>query len=213
MIIAVYKEKGFTSRDVVNRIKEATGRKKAGHAGTLDPLAEGVLVVGIDREATKELHKERFEEKEYVAVVRFGMYSETDDEEGNKENVEVKRIPKVEEINKVLSSFSGEICQRPPSFSAVKVKGKEAYKWTREGKEVDLEERKVHIKKIRLLSYRYPLLKIKIITGRGVYVRSLARDVGKSLGVGGYLLSLLRTRVGDLTLGDCKQLEYFNGLK
>jgi len=210
MIVAIYKKKGPTSRKVLNDIKQILGEKKIGHAGTLDPLAEGVLVVGIGRESTKKLHSAEFNEKEYLATIMLGKYSTTEDEEGEKTEVENITVPSKEEVKKVLASFSGKkVMQTPPAFSAVKVKGKEAYKWARKGKFVPLSPRKAEIKNITLLSYKYPLIKLEVVTGRGVYIRSLARDIGKKLSVGGYLYSLKRTRVGNFSLEDCVDLSFF----
>jgi len=207
MIIAVYKKKGPTSRDLLNEIKRVTKEKKVGHAGTLDPLAEGVLVVGIGRESTKELFSGKFQEKEYLAVIKLGEKSSTDDMEGDKEKVFIEKPPFLYEVEKVLASFKGTIMQAPPVFSAVKIKGKEAYKWAREGTPRNPKKRKVFIKSTRLLKYKYPYLKIKITTGKGVYIRSLARDIGRALGTGGYLHSLLRLRVGKFTVSDCVPVE------
>jgi tRNA pseudouridine55 synthase len=203
MIIAVYKEKGKTSRAVLNEIKRSVKEKKIGHGGTLDPLAEGVLIVGIGRESTKKLHTELFNEKEYTATIFLGKNSTTDDEEGDKEIVEVEKYPTEEEARDALSSFKGFLMQKPPFFSAVKVNGRESYKLARRGDFVDLKERKVELKKIDVLSYNYPFLEIKIITGRGFYVRSLARDLGKKLKTGGYLYKLVRNRVGSFKISDC----------
>ncbi len=213
MIVPVYKKKGPTSREVLNDIKKVVKEKKVGHAGTLDPLAEGVLVVGIGRKSTKELHKKNLNEKEYIALIRLGESSTTDDAEGEKLKGRIRHNPAMEEIESVISSFCGIIKQIPPKFSAIKLEGREAYKWAREGESFDLKEREAEVKELEVMSYRYPLLKIRVITGRGAYVRSLARDIGKELGTEGYLLSLVRIRVGQYTLEDCKDITYFRGLK
>lgn len=208
-ILAIIKEKGPTSHDVIYRLRKITGIKKIGHAGTLDPLAEGVLVVGIGREATKQLGNEVKKEKEYFGIVKLGVTSATDDEEGDKEIKKVKSIPTQKQVEKVIQSFEGNIKQIPPIFSAVKVKGKEAYKMARKGKAVELGPRDVEIKKIEIINYQWPLLTISIITGSGVYVRSLARDIGEKLGVGGYLKQLKRTRVGEFSENDALTLAQF----
>jgi len=208
MIIAVYKREGETSRGVVNRVQDLAKRgSKVGHGGTLDPFARGVLVVAVGREDTKRLHTEIFEEKEYVGVVRIGVKSSTDDREGEKEVKTVSFPPKLTDVEKVLRKFSGVTWQTPPAFSAVKVKGKRSYKLARKGVISELKKRKANIKEIEVLSYRYPLLKIRVVTGPGVYIRALARDIGETLGSGGYLYSLLRTRVGEVTLEDCINLK------
>ncbi len=205
MIFAIYKKKGPTSRDVLNKIKKNSDEKKIGHAGTLDPLAEGILVIGIGRESTKKLHTERFNEKEYLAIIRLGEESSTDDSEGEKKKIHSKK-PLFDEVMCVASQFQGEVEQAPPAFSAVKIEGERAYKRARKGDLVQPEKRKVDIKKINVLGYRYPLLKIRVTTGRGVYIRSLARDIGRELGTGGYLYSLIRTRVGEFKVKDCIEL-------
>lgn len=198
-IFAVYKPSGPTSHDVINEIRKITGIKKIGHAGTLDPLASGVLVIGVGREATKRLAGVVKDEKEYLATVRLGMESATDDEEGKKTFYKINQKPTLADIKKIINNFEGEITQIPPVFSAVKVKGKEAYKRARKGEEITLKERVVSVKKIEILDYRWPDLKLRVVTGPGVYIRALARDVGRELKTGGYLAALERIRVGDFT--------------
>ncbi len=213
MIVAVYKEKGLTSRAVVNRIVKITKEKKVGHAGTLDPLASGVLIIGVGKDSTKKLHTPEFNEKEYLAIVKLGEESSTDDNEGIKTNTNTKDItPSEKEVTHVISKFIGQIEQTPSAFSAVKISGKEAYKYARKGISVKVPKRKVTIKEIILISYRYPYLKIKVTTSKGVYIRSLARDIGKKLKTGGYLNSLERTRVGKYTVKDCVPDSYFEKL-
>lgn len=198
-ILAIYKPKGFSSNQILQEIKKISGEKKIGHAGTLDPLARGVLVVGIGRKATKKLKEIVGQEKEYIAKIKLGWESTTDDKEGEKKKTRVLKIPSLEEIKNVLQSFQGKIFQIPPLFSAVKIKGKEAYKLARKGEVFSLKPRKVEIKKIRILNYKWPYLKIKVVTGPGVYIRALARDLGRKLGTGGYLAELERIRVGNFS--------------
>lgn len=199
MIFAVYKPRGPTSHDIVKRIKKITGAKKVGHAGTLDPLARGILVIGIGRQATKKLSEIVAKEKEYLAIIKFGETSITDDAEGEKTKIEIAPRPTREKIQKTLEKFKGKISQTPPIYSAIKVRGKESYKLVRRGREVKLKPRKIEIKKIKLQNYKWPYLKIKVTTGPGTYIRALARDIGKKLKTGGYLYSLERTRVGKFT--------------
>lgn len=205
-IVGIYKPVGPTSHDVVDMVRKITGERKVGHAGTLDPLASGVLVVGIGREATKKLSEIVGQEKEYVTEIKLGETSTTDDGEGEKTAKEVGDIPTRDQIDDVVQKFVGEIWQVPPIYSAVKVKGKEAYKLARKGKQVVLEPRKREVKEIELLSYEWPVLKLKVVTGKGVYIRSIARDMGDVLKVGGYMESLVRTRVGDFTLEKCLRI-------
>ncbi len=207
MIVGIIKPKGPTSNDIVQKVKKITG-KKVGHAGTLDPLASGVLVLGIDKD-TKRLNEVVKKEKEYVATFKFGAYSTTDDEEGEKTEIEVKEIPNREKIEEIVKEFIGEISQIPPKYSAVKIKGKEAYKLARKGEDISLEPRIVKIEKIEILGYDYPLLEVKIVTGPGAYIRSLARDIGERLKVGGYMAELERTRVGNYTKENSYTLENF----
>jgi tRNA pseudouridine55 synthase len=210
-IFAVYKPKGPTSHDVVDGVRKLTGVKTVGHAGTLDPLARGVLVIGVGREATRKLHEVVRAEKEYVADVVFGAESVTDDAEGEKTPVEVAHKPSEEEIRKTLLLFRGEIMQMPPQYSALKIGGRPAYKFARKGRVAPLEARKVLVKEIELLEYEWPHLRLRIVTGAGVYIRSLARDLGRMLKVGGHLSDLERTRVGDFGKDSAMTLENLPG--
>ncbi len=196
-IIAVWKPKGPTSHDVVQKIRRITGIKKVGHAGTLDPLAEGVLVVGIGRQATKKLGAIVQKIKEYEALIKLGENSETDDAEGRKEKIIITQKPSQSEILQILKKFKGRISQIPPKYSAIKLRGQVAYKKARKGESFELKSRTVEIKSIKLESYKWPYLKIKVITGPGVYIRALARDIGRELKTGAYLYRLSRTRVGN----------------
>jgi len=198
-VIAVYKPVGPTSAQIVALVKKISGVKKVGHAGTLDPLARGVLVIGIGRAATRKLGEIVGEKKEYLATVKLGAESTTDDAEGEKTKLKIKNKPALGEIKKITAEFIGRIEQTPPIFSALKIKGRRAYRLARLGKNFTLPPRPVEIKKIKILSYRWPYLKLKVVTGPGVYIRALARDLGNELGVGGYLYALERTRVGRFT--------------
>lgn len=206
-IFAVHKPLGMTSHDVVNIVRKKTGVKRVGHGGTLDPLAEGVLVIAVGRENTKRLDEFVKGEKEYIARVRLGQTSATDDEEGEKQNVNVKIIPTKDNIEKVSKLFIGDIMQTPPIYSSVKIAGKPAHRRVRAGQQVELSSRPVKIHTIEILEYSYPILKLKVITGPGVYIRALARDIGEKLGTGGYLKSLIRTRVGNYSIENVKKLE------
>lgn len=207
-VFAVYKSKGITSHDVVARLRRAAGRGvKVGHAGTLDPLAEGVLVVGVGREATKRLGSEVRKEKEYEAIIRLGYTSTTDDEEGEKSEQKTNMPPTQEQVVNSVKRFMGHISQRPPLYSAIKVSGKEAYKYARSGRSVILKERTVDIMELEIISYAWPFLALRVVTGPGVYIRALARDIGERLGVGGYLTSLKRTRVGSFREQDALSTE------
>lgn len=226
-VVGVFKPVGPTSHDVVDAVRKITGERRVGHAGTLDPLAEGVLVVAVGREFTKKLSGFEGQEKEYVAEIKLGETSSTDDEEGEKrsfisprhseldsESIKERQkmsdqvlddgIPSIDDVKLVANCFVGEIWQTPPLYSAVKVKGKEAYKYARKGKEVKLEPRKREVKEIEVLDYKWPMIRLRVVTGKGVYIRSLAWDIGERLGVGGYMKSLVRTKVGEFELDDCE---------
>jgi len=205
-IIAINKPRGPTSFAIVAQVRRRTGVKKVGHAGTLDPLASGVLVVAIGREATKKISEVVAKEKEYVADIKLGLTSSTDDEEGTKDIIN-DRQPDQEEILKAIKEFIGEIQQVPPQFSAIKIAGRPAYKTARRGEKLELPARPVLIKDIELLEYKYPDLKIKVVTGPGVYIRSLARDLGRALGCGAYMSGLVRTRVGEFRIEDAIRIE------
>lgn len=205
-IIGVHKPVGPTSHDMIDKLRRITGIKKIGHAGTLDPLASGVLVVAVGREATKRISEFVDTDKEYVAEITLGMTSSTDDEQGEKTIVEVDVIPNIKSVESAISSFIGHINQTPPIYSAIKVQGKPAHRRVRQGQDIELKPRKVVIHSIELLDYSWQVLRIKVTTGKGVYIRSLARDIGKSLGTGGYLSALERTRVGEFDLDKCVRI-------
>jgi len=205
-IFAVYKEAGMTSHDVVDVVRRCTGQKKVGHAGTLDPCATGVLVIGVGRPATKKLGQIVGQEKEYVTRVKLGWRSSTDDREGEKEPVTVSEVPSQQRVREALMRFQGTLRQKPPAFSAIKVGGQTAYKLARAKKSVHLPAREVEAKEIELLAYAWPFVDIRLVTGSGFYVRSLARDLGELLGTGGYVEKLERTRVGSYTKEDALRL-------
>ncbi len=207
--LAVYKPKGPSSNQYLNRIRSLLNTKKIGHAGTLDPLASGVLVIGIGRVATKQLNSIIKTDKEYIAEIKFGQVSTTMDEEGEKE-IKVEKKPGDFDLNKIkkaLKDFIGEIKQKPPKYSALKINGQSAYKLARKGEQFDLKERKVNIYSLEILKYEWPYLILKVHCGSGVYVRSLAHDLGSKLHVGAYLSNLERTRVGEFKSEDSISLE------
>lgn len=206
-IFAVYKPRGMKSHDVVDFVRRKTGVKRVGHGGTLDPLAEGVLVIAVGRENTKKLNEYVKGGKEYVAEIKLGQMSTTDDEAGEKQEIKVIKKPELYDINKVIEHFIGTIKQTPPIYSSIKLSGKPAHRRVRQGQKVELKPRAVEIKKIELISYDYPIVKIRVQTGPGVYIRSLARDIGKKLNTGGYLKSLVRTKVGEFTIENALRIE------
>jgi tRNA pseudouridine55 synthase len=194
-IVLFNKPKNYTSYQIVEFFKKRT-KKKVGHGGTLDPLAEGLLILGIGK-YTKELNKFLKESvKTYIAEIILGTRSTTYDREGKitQTNADFTQT-KADKIEKILNSFIGEIEQIPPPFSAVKIKGKPAYFLARKGKKVELKPRKVKIYEIKILNYNWPILKIEVTCSSGTYIRSLANDIGEKLGCGGYLNDLKRTRI------------------
>ncbi len=205
-IFAVYKPKGPTSHDIIEEIRRISGERRVGHAGTLDPLAEGVLVVAIGRENTKKLGSVAGTEKEYLCGIRLGETSLTGDKEGPISPGRPER-PSKEEIDKVIKYFKGKTMQRPHKFSAVKIKGKKAYKLARKGLDPETEPKEIVIEEMELLKYEYPDLSLRVVCGPGTYMRSLAEDVGEKLGTGAYLRSLKRTRVGDFTEEEALSLD------
>ena len=207
-IIVVDKPKGPTSHDIVDQVRRITGIRKVSHAGTLDPLASGVLVVAIGRENTKKIDEIVKTEKEYIAKIKLGETSTTDDAEGDKTQISNTKyqIPN-DALLENLKQFEGEVLQIPPAFSAIKMKGKKAYELARKGQEVKMASRKIFIKEIELIKYEWPYLEIKVTCGPGTYIRSLARDIGEKLKIGAYLAELQRTRVGDYTIEQAVDLK------
>jgi tRNA pseudouridine55 synthase len=208
-IFAIYKPEGMTSHDVVDQIRRITGEQRVGHAGTLDPLAKGVLVIAIGRDATKQIATIVAKEKEYIAHVTLGIESTTDDEEGEKTHHKIDKVPTKEEIESTLHNFIGEIMQTPPIYSAIKIQGKRAYKSARANENITLEPRKATIHSIDIREYIWPMLILKVTTGPGVYIRALARDIGITLETRAYLSELERTRVGEYTKENSFTFETF----
>jgi len=199
-IYAFDKPLSFTSNQLLTLIKKETGIKKVGHAGTLDPLATGVLVVAIGKKYTKQLSQFVAKEKKYEARFCLGEESETDDAEGPLIKREIESIPTIEQVKLALDEFVGNIKQLPPIYSAVKIRGQEAYKRTRRGEKIELKPRDVFVKSIKIVKYSWPFLDLIVETGPGVYIRSIARDLGDKLGVGGYVCKLIRTKVGEFEI-------------
>jgi tRNA pseudouridine55 synthase len=195
-ILVIDKPAGISSARVVAQVKRLLPRgTKIGHAGTLDPFATGVLLLLVGK-ATKLCERLMDAPKQYGATVKFGATTETDDPESPEQPHVVGPIPTVDQIDAALQAFVGEISQRPPAFSALKVGGRRAYDLARRGHAVELEPRRVRVYGIERLAYTWPLLSLRIDCGRGTYIRSIARDLGEALGIGAYLTALRRTRVG-----------------
>ncbi len=208
MIKAFYKPKGISSYDLIRKLKSKFKGQKIGHGGTLDPLADGVLVIGIGKEGTRKLHDVlKGTDKTYEATIELGKVSETDDAEGPIVTTGPTAKPAKDTIHKALHSFEGKTEQIPPRYSAIKIDGIPAYKRARKGEQFTLPGKTVEVKQLKLLSYQYPILQVSITVSSGFYVRSFARDLGNLLGTGAYLVSLTRTAVGAYTLKDAEKLD------
>jgi tRNA pseudouridine55 synthase len=198
-LLVIDKPGGMTSRDVVNRAQRWFAKgTKLGHTGTLDPLATGVLVLCVGA-ATRLAEFVQAMGKGYAARVRLGARSDTDDADGTVVPVDGLTPPTVEQVRAALAPFVGVIQQLPPAYSALKVAGRRAHELARKGAEVKLDPRAVNVHGIELVNYAWPWLDITVECGKGTYIRSLARDVGDTLGVGGLVQTLRRTHVGPFT--------------
>ncbi len=207
-VLAIYKPYTWTSFQIVNKVRYHLSRKlgvkrfKVGHAGTLDPLATGVLLVCTGK-ATKRIEELQAHTKEYVATLMLGATTPSFDMEHPVNATYPTEHITEEGVREVLGKFVGEIDQRPPLFSACKVDGKRAYELARGGSDMELAPKKIRIEEIELLSCNLPQIEIRVVCGKGTYIRSLARDIGEALGSGAYLTSLTRTRVGEYRVEQC----------
>ena len=198
-ILNLDKPSGITSRAVVDRVARLLPRIKVGHAGTLDPLASGVLIICVGS-ATRLIEAVQRMTKVYRTVIRLGARSDTLDAEGRVTVVEDPSVPSELEVRQAVAGQVGEILQFPPEYSALKVKGRRADDLARAGRVVDLQPRLVRIDRADLVSYRWPHLELEIACGGGTYIRSIARDLGEALACGGLVAALVRTRIGPFAL-------------
>ena len=213
-VVLVDKPSGITSHDVVDRIRKATGIRKIGHAGTLDPLATGLLIILISREFTKQQSKFLKQDKQYLVTGRLGITTDSYDIDGEViEEIDRAEVEKVsqEEIEEALQSFRGKITQTVPAYSAVKVKGKKLYELARKDK-IDLKrlpKRQVTIHLIELVEFNKEAGEfiLKIECSSGTYIRSLVHDLGKKLEVGATVVQLRRTKIGNMKVEDGVKLE------
>lgn len=208
-IVLIDKPTGMTSFGVVARLRrkisEQVGHKvKVGHTGTLDPFATGLMILLVGK-ATKRSDEFLKLDKWYEATICLGKVSSTGDPEGELTDVSAD-IPTKEQICQTITQFIGEIKQIPPAFSAIKIDGQRAYKLARQGKTVDMPSRSVQIYALELVDYNYPILKIKTHVSSGTYIRTLAEDIGKSLGTGAYCQELRRTKIAEYDVDDAKAL-------
>jgi tRNA pseudouridine55 synthase len=212
--LIVNKPSGPTSHDIIDQLRRITGLKKIGHAGTLDPFASGVLIVAVGREATRRISGYVKLDKEYEAVLRLGAVSDTYDRTG-----EIKKTSDVsqdvgrlnrDQIENVLKKFTGKQKQTPPMYSAKKVGGKKLYELARKGVEIDRQPAEITIYELKLLFYKWPLIKIKVRSSSGTYIRTLAHDIGQTLGYSAYLEELVRTAVGEFGIDGAVDLSRLN---
>lgn len=200
-ILLLNKPAGPTSHDMVDRLRAISGIRQIGHAGTLDPFAQGLLVLLVG-DATKRAEEFIGLPKSYDALLRLGIESDTHDIAGTLCAIPVQQSPAFDAVAEALKQFRGTIEQTPPQFSAIKIKGKKAYEHARKGNFTALTPRKITIYKIEVISYQYPLLALTLHVASGTYIRAIARDLGKTLGTGAVLISLTRTRIGNFLLSD-----------
>jgi len=204
--LLVDKAAGMTSHDVVAKARKKCGTKRVGHAGTLDPMATGVLVLGVGN-ATKLLQYVVDGKKSYEATIKLGIATHTDDREGDVISTADSSHITEEQIRTELAKFVGTIMQRPSSVSAIKIDGKRAHQRVREGEVVDIPAREVTIFAIDIKAVRGTEIDIAVTCSAGTYIRSIARDLGDALSVGGHLTSLRRTLVSPFTIDECADLE------
>ena len=211
-IIPVYKPYTWTSFQIVNKVRYHLSKKygikrfKVGHAGTLDPLATGVLLLCTGK-ATKRIEELQKHTKEYEAEITLGATTPSYDMEHPIDATFPYEHITREMVENTLKQFIGDIAQRPPLFSACKVDGKRAYDLARKGSDMQLEPKQIRIDNIELLEFDLPKIRIRVTCGKGTYIRSLARDIGEALESGAYLSELTRTRVGEFKLTDCIKIE------
>ncbi len=207
-ILLCDKPSGMTSHDVVDKIRRITGQKKAGHTGTLDPQATGLLMICLGR-ATKISRFFSDLDKTYDAVIRLGIVSKTYDAEGITADTESSPVPELanDDIEAILRQFEGKIKQRVPAYSAAQKGGKRLYKMARRGEEVETPIREVEIHNIELLDYKKPDIHCRVTCSKGTYIRTLAHDIGGAIGCGGYLAKLNRTRIGSFELNSALTID------
>lgn len=211
-IIGIDKPLGWTSFDAVKRLRGAIQRRmgvrkfKVGHAGTLDPLATGVLIICTGR-ATKRIESLQNGMKEYIAELTLGATTPSFDLETEIDATYPWEHITRRQVEDILPQFTGRVMQVPPVFSAVKVDGKRAYKYARKGAEVELKPKPLEIREIEVLDLEGPKLTLRVLCSKGTYIRALARDIGVALGSGAHLTGLRRTRVGEITLESCQTID------
>ncbi len=205
---------GWTSFNLVNRVRGVLSRHigvkklKVGHAGTLDPLATGVMILCTGKN-TKLIESFQYQTKEYVATIKLGATTPSFDLETEIDAEYPTEHITEELVKETLAKFIGEIQQIPPTYSAIKINGKRAYEYARKGDEVELKPKTLVIDEIELLEYKMPEIVVRVVCSKGTYIRALARDIGEALNSGGHLTALRRTRIGDIKVEDCLQYDDF----
>ncbi len=211
-LLLINKPVGISSFDCIRRLRRTTGVRKIGHAGTLDPAAEGLMLM-LFGTACKQASKFSKLDKTYLAEITLGATSTTGDREGvitaDRRQQTVDRV----EVEAVLGQFVGEIAQTPSIYSAIKINGQEAYKRARRGEAIEMPSRLITVYSLQFTTYDYPLLKIEAHVSSGTYIRTLAQDIGEKLGMGAYLSALTRTRVGKYTLEQAVELDDVDWVK
>lgn len=205
-VLLIDKPTGWTSFDIVKKVRNAVGIKKVGHAGTLDPLASGLLIICTGR-FTKKIDEYQDRQKEYEGSLVLGKTTPSFDLESEVDAVfDVSHITEAM-IKEAAGSFVGEIEQVPPAFSAIKIEGKRAYEMAREGKDVTLKSRRVTVSKFEITDNRMPEIDFRIQCSKGTYIRSLVRDLGLKLNSGAYMSRLVRTAIGEFRLENAWQID------
>lgn len=207
-VLLINKPFEWTSFDAVRKIRNLVRIKKVGHAGTLDPLATGLLIICTGK-FTKKINEYMAQEKEYSGSFTLGATTPTYDLESEPENFKDTSSLSEEKIKSATKKFTGEILQVPPAHSAIKIEGKRVYELARQGKEVVMEPRKIFIKEFEITRIQMPVVSFRVVCSTGTYIRSLAHDFGKELGCGAYLSSLCRTRIGNFKLEDALTIDEF----
>lgn len=213
-IIYLDKPYRWTSFNLVNKVRYQLSRKlnvkkiKVGHAGTLDPLATGVMIICTGK-ATKRIEEFQYQTKEYIATIQLGATTPSYDLEHEIDATYPTEHITCEMVKEVLQKFIGTIEQVPPAFSACKVDGKRAYDLARKGQDVELKPKTLVIDEIELLTCNLPEIKVRVVCSKGTYIRALARDIGEALNSGAHLTALARTRIGDIKQADCMTFDEF----
>ncbi|MBS1921710.1 MAG: tRNA pseudouridine(55) synthase TruB [Bacteroidetes bacterium] len=207
-VLLINKPLRWTSFDVVKKVRSLIKIKKVGHAGTLDPLATGLLIVCTGK-FTKKINEYMAQEKEYIGTITIGATTPTYDLESEPENFKPIEYISDRSISDTVLKFIGTIQQIPPAHSAIKVDGKRVYELARQGKEVKLEPRTITIREFSIIKIELPNVRFRVVCSTGTYIRSLAHDFGHTLGCGAYLSSLCRTRIGTFKLEDAMSIDSF----